>query len=78
MEDNIIGSIFFEGFGAFIKWIILAIFNKLRGRKIISYSDIFNNKKNHESEVLMSGVSNIILGILSFLGIGFVISLFYI
>lgn len=64
--DNIIGSVFFEFVGAFIKWSFYAIVNLIRGKKIIGFLEIWSGKKDSEhSEIIANGVSNIYLGIIS-------------
>ncbi len=60
MIDSIIGSVFFEFIGAFIKWFTYAIIYKLRGRKIISFKEMWSGRKgSQKSDILMHGVSNV-------------------
>lgn len=45
MFDSIIGSIFFEFIGASVKWLYSAILCTLKGKKILSFRDIWDGKK---------------------------------
>jgi hypothetical protein len=75
--DNFVGAIMFEYFGAFIKWLVYAVFNLIRSKRIISYKRILEGPKKgvgDEVEILLDGFSNIVTGIISFIGLGFIIS----
>lgn len=65
MLDNIIGSIFFEFVGAFIKWLFYAIIYKIKGKKIIGFKEMWEGRKGSKKfDLLMNGTSNIILGLI--------------
>lgn len=65
MFDSIIGSIIFEFIGAFAKWLSYALINKIKGKKIIAFREIWSGRKDTQhSDLLMQGVSNIFLGII--------------
>ncbi|WP_339751439.1 hypothetical protein [Algoriphagus aquimarinus] len=69
MFDHILGSVFFEFIGAFSKWIVYAAIYKMRGKKVISFNEMWGGKKNSKrSDILMHGFSNIILGLLIVVG----------
>lgn len=64
MIDNIIGSIFFEFIGAFIKWSIYALINKIRGKNITNFKEMWHGRKgSQKADFIMDGASNIIVGI---------------
>lgn len=65
MLDSIIGSVFFEFIGAFSKWLFYAVIYSLKGEKTKSFKDIWNGRKDSKkSNLLMYGISNIVLGII--------------
>jgi hypothetical protein len=65
MIDSIIGSVFFEFIGALTKWTFYAVFNKLRGEKMISFREAWSGRKGgQKSEIILHGFSNIILGLI--------------
>ena len=66
MLDNIIGSIFFEFIGVFIKWTFYLIVNKIKGKKVISFKNVWNGRRSKDkSEIFMNGFSNIAIGMIS-------------
>ncbi len=63
MEGSFIGSIVFEFIGVLSKWIYFNSIRKLKGQNTISFSKVWNGRKNKEfHEELSYGVSNIALG----------------
>jgi len=64
--ESIFGSVFFEFIGAFIKWLYYLVVNAFRGKKIPGFMSLWiGRKKSNHSDLLMQGVSNIFLGIIS-------------
>lgn len=70
MIDSVIGSVFFEFIGAFLKWAIYAVVYKIRGKEIISFKEMWSGRKgSQKSDIIIHGVSNIILGLLFTIGL---------
>jgi hypothetical protein len=62
--ENIFGSIIFEFFGAFVRWFLSAIVNLIRGKKIIGFLEVWlGRKKSSHADLVLQGVSNILIGI---------------
>ncbi|MEM6524693.1 MAG: hypothetical protein AAF693_12900 [Bacteroidota bacterium] len=62
--DSIIGSIIFEIIGAFIKWVYFLAVNFFRRKKTPSFYELWMGRKEEEhANLLMQGVSNILLGL---------------
>jgi hypothetical protein len=64
MEGGFFGSIIFEAFGAFFRWLYVSILNKLRGRKSSSFKEVWEGKKTAFQGSIEYGFSNIILGVI--------------
>lgn len=63
MLDSIIGSLFFEWVGAFTRWSILWVVNMVKGKKQLTFKEVWDGRKNStQSETFMYGISNIMLG----------------
>jgi hypothetical protein len=75
MEGGFFGSIIFEAFGAFFRWIYVSILNKLRGRKSSSFKEVWEGKKTSSQGNIEYGFSNIILGIMIGMSIIIIIKL---
>ncbi|MEM6524695.1 MAG: hypothetical protein AAF693_12910 [Bacteroidota bacterium] len=72
--DSIIGSIIFEIIGAFIKWVYFLTVNFFRRKKTPSFYELWMGRKEEEhANLLMQGVSNILLG--AFFVIGLIVLL---
>lgn len=70
MVDSIIGSVFFEFIGALTKWVAYAVLHKVRGKHIISFKEMWDGRKgSQKSEIIMHGVSNILLGLIVVVGL---------
>lgn len=75
--ENFVGAIMFEYFGAFVKWTVYAIYNFIRSKRIIPYKRILEGPKKFKGDnvdLFLDGFSNIIVGIMTFIGIGFLIN----
>lgn len=63
MFEGFVGSIFFEFIGALTRWLILFIFNLIKGKRIKSFKEIWGGRKNSSSaDLILHGVTNITLG----------------
>jgi len=63
MLDSIIGSLFFEWVGAFTRWSILWVVNRVKRKKQLTFKEVWAGRKNTtQSETFMYGISNIMLG----------------
>lgn len=60
--DWIFGSIFFDWLGGTTKWALNLVIFGLKGEKAPSYSRYFKKGKQHESDYIMQGFSNVIAG----------------
>ena len=65
MLDNILGSFFFELLGALVRWIFLALIYSIRGKELIKFQDIWNDKsKTDPMNPIFNSFSNTIIGFL--------------
>lgn len=75
--ESIFRSVFVEFLGVFARWGIGAITNKLRGKEIVGFWEVWNGRKeSSDSELFLYGVSNILIGyvvIALLIGLGFLI-----
>jgi hypothetical protein len=79
MIEYIISSVFFEVIGAFIKWSVYAFFHKIRGKRIVSFKEMWRGRRgSNKSEIIMHGASNVIIGILIVLLLLLILNKFYI
>lgn len=62
--DSIIASVILEFIGASIKWIFNLINSFVRGKERVSFTQIWEGKEGAEyHEILLNGVSNILMGV---------------
>jgi hypothetical protein len=75
MLDNAMGSIIFEIIGAFVKWVLFAIVNSIQGKKTMEFKEILGgSNRANKSDLPLYGVSNVILGLLTVIALGFLIN----
>ncbi len=65
MLESIIGSMIFEWIGASIKWLFFGLIDFFKKRKPKSLKYYFEGKSKNHSEMVFTGISNIILGIVA-------------
>ena len=69
MEGAFLGSIIFEFIGAFFRWLLLFTLNKIKGRKSVSFKQVWEGRKNTSlQENVEHGFSNIVLGVIIVIG----------
>lgn len=65
MTDSFIASFIFEFVGATTKWLFNSVLDLFKGKEKKSFSSFYKAKKiDNDSEIFLSGISNIFLGIL--------------
>jgi len=75
----VIGSVIFEAIGASVRWVICYVLYSLQGKPPPSFSEIFKGKfkgkkKLSNPDLLFYGASNVLLGMLTLIGLGFLIN----
>ena len=65
MTDSIIASFIFEFVGASTKWLVASVISLFKNEERKPFSEFYKAKKtDSNSDIFMSGVSNVFLGIL--------------
>ncbi len=63
MFEGFVGSVFFEFVGALTRWLILLVVNLIRGKRAMSFKEVWGGRKDlSTSDLILHGVSNIALG----------------
>ncbi len=78
MLDFIFRSIIVEFLGVLTKWLYYVITNKIKGKEVIRFYQIWEGRKSlNSSEYFLHGISNIAFGYLVLIGMiamGFIIN----
>lgn len=63
MFEGFVGSIFFEFVGALTRWSILLVVNLIRGKRIVTFKEVWGGRDDLSSnDLVLLGISNIALG----------------
>lgn len=63
------GSVVFEFIGAFFKWLYFAVYSAIKGRRAVSFKQIWEGDRTDFQERIEYGISNLVLGIAISLGL---------